>query len=169
MAEIIRAVLFIVASPLMAYVARCLPSKVLVVRKQGLAKFDEDWMSVKGSFGSLVVYFIPVCAVVNFAFAVWFTVSMVLLLASAQRFSDSSYLSRTIMALSLSFTSPYMMMYCHIFFILGQSPNQLMSYWIHGWNLEGLMIFPCLCLVYLPSHMMATTVCLYPKRGSSSK
>ncbi len=169
MAEIITAILFIVASPLMAYVVPFLSSKILVEREQGQVKSDEDWMSVKGSFGSLVAYFIPVCAIVNFAFALWFTVSLVLLLSSARRFSDSSYASGAITTIWLLLTSPYIMVCCHLFCILGQQqpPNQLMSYWIHGWNLEGIMIFPCLCLVYLPSHMMATTICLYPKRPSS--
>ncbi len=165
LAEIIGAVLFAVASPVMAYVARNLPSRILMVKKQGLTEVDEECTSVRASFGALVLYFVPVCAIVNFAFAVWFAAPMVLLLAWAQPFHASSYLSRTLMAVCLLFTSPIVV--CGlIFLLLGQSPNQLISWWIRGWNLEGLLILPFLCLVYLPSHIMTCTVCLYTKRSS---
>ncbi len=168
MAEIIGTMLFIIGSPVMAYFARNLPSRILVITKQGLVSVVEEWTSIKASFGALVLYFIPVCAIMNFAFAVWFTSPMVLLLAWAQCFDTSSYLSRTVMAISLLFTSPIITRWL-ICLMLDQSPNQLMSWWIHGWNQEGLLIFPFLCLIYLPSHMMATTVCFYTKKSILEK
>ncbi len=165
LALLIGFTLFGAASPVMARVMHFFLSRIQMVKKQGLTELNEECMSVKASFGALVLYFVPVCAIMNFAFAVWFAAPMVLLLAWAQPFDASSYLSMAIDIFYIHITS-HIMVCVLICLLLGQSPFQLMSWWIHGWNLEGLLIFPFLCLVYLPSHTMAFSVCLYTKRSS---